>query len=61
MNCCTGNCNQGRDCPARCADDDGEELSQLETVMLYLILAAALCVPLALAGLLAGYLWGVFA
>lgn len=46
MNCCDdyGNCNQGRDCPARRCDDDGSELGQLETVMIYVIIAAGLAI-----------------
>lgn len=61
MNCCTGNCNQGRDCPARCADDEGEELSKMETFLLYLVVFAGMALLVTFAGLLTGYIVGVFA
>jgi len=64
VNCCDdyGNCNQGRDCPARKRDkEDGEELSELDTLMLYLIFGAGLALLVTFLGLTVGYVVGILA
>lgn len=60
MNCCTGQCNQGRECPARCADD-GSELGQLETTMMYIIIAAGLAIWAAFTVLAVDFVLGMLA
>ncbi len=58
MNYCTGNCRQGRDCPARQAcrlpepDDECEPLTGAEAVRFWLTIVAA--------GLIFGALWAYF-
>lgn len=62
MNCCDdyGNCNQGRDCPARCGiEDECYELSQLETTMMYIIIAAGLAIWAAFTVLAVDFLLGM--
>ena len=64
MNCCDdyGNCNQGRDCPARKREaEDGEELSELDTLVLYVIVEAGLGLLVTFVGLTVGYVVGMLA
>ena len=47
MNCCDYGCTQGKNCPVRAARDsgvcatDGEQVTDKEAALLYLIIAAA--------------------
>jgi hypothetical protein len=62
VNCCDdyGNCNQGRDCPARKRDEEyGEPLSELDALMIYLIIAVALVPWVAFIGVAVGYVVGI--
>lgn len=64
MNCCDdyGNCNQGRDCPARrLSDDECSELTQLETTMMYVIIAAGLAIWAAFTVLALDFVLGMLA
>jgi hypothetical protein len=60
MNCCNdyGNCNQGRDCPARAklAEND-DDIGALETIMCMAVTMMAVGILLVVAGIAAGFVY----
>lgn len=47
MGCCNGNCNQGRDCPARC-DDEDENVSNIIVDAAIAIVIAAVAITMSM-------------
>jgi len=60
MNCCDdyGNCNQGRDCPARAKlSENDDDMGALETVTCMAVIMMAVGVLLMVGGIAAGFVY----